>query len=228
MATFADAVTNQQSDIANQPVVPVTPSASAKATYDPSTSTAENLEQLTQEGGSYLSVAKQQGESAARRRGLGNTTLAGQAAMGSAIQAAAPIAESDAAKEQQKLLQDKEFAQEKELQEGQFLQQKELQKMQDEQAKRLAQMGIDQEQWKLGATVSSNLQGQYASSLDEILNQYAISVNQIETAQDISTADKNAMIQNSVERRNADMNFLKNMYSAMPGFNTDWGVFPSA
>lgn len=175
---------NQQSDIANQPVVPVDSNANTTIDYDPSTSTAENLNQLTQEGGSYLSIAKQQGESAARRRGLGNTTLAGQAAMGSAIQAAAPIAESDAAKEQAK--------------------------------------------WQLGATVSSNLQGQYASSLDDILNQYAISVNQIETAQDISTDEKDKMIQNSVDRRNADMKFLKNMYNAMPGFNTDWGLFPSS
>ncbi len=174
----------QQSNIANQPVVPVASDSNATIDYNPSTSTAENLNQLTQEGGSYLSIAKQQGESAARRRGLGNTTLAGQAAMGSAIQAAAPIAESDAAKEQAK--------------------------------------------WTLGATVSSNLQGQYASSLDDILNQYAISVNQIETAQNIPTAEKDKMIQNSIARRDADMNFLKNMYTAMPGFNTDWGLFPSA
>lgn len=182
--SFADAVTDQQSSIANQPVVPVEQSTQPAFEYKPSTSTAENLQQLTQEGGAYLTQAKQQGEAAARRRGMGNTTMAGQAAMGSAIQAAMPIAESDAAKEQAK--------------------------------------------WQLGATVSSNLQGQYATALDEIMNQYAISVNQIETAQNISTAEKNAMIQNSIARRNADMQFLKNMYKAMPGFNTDWGLFPSA
>lgn len=174
----------QQSSIANQAVVPPTQKTDPKFEYKPTTSTAENLQQLTKEGGAYLTQAQQQGQAQAARRGLGNTTLAGQAAAGEAIRAAAPIAQADAQSEMQK--------------------------------------------WQLGATVSNNLKGQYASAQQQLLNQYAISINQIETAQDISTADKNAMIQNTINRRNADLQFLQNLYNSTPGFNTDWGLFPKA
>ncbi len=148
------------------------------------TTVSGNLDNILEEGGAYLTQAKQQGLQQAASRGLGNSSIAGQAAQGEAIRASLPIAQQDAANNLSK--------------------------------------------WTLGATVSSNLQGQYSSSLDDILNQYAISVNQIETAQNIPTAEKDQMIQNSIARRDADMNFLKNMYTAMPGFNTDWGLFPSA
>ncbi len=159
------------------------------------TTVSGNLDNILQEGGAYLTQAKQQGLQQAASRGLGNSSIAGQAAQGEAIRASLPIAQQDAANELTKWSQ-KEAS--------------------------------DLSKWTLGATVSSNLQGQYSSSLDDILNQYAISVNQIETAQDISTKDKNSMIENSIARRDADMNFLKNMYTAMPGFNTDWGLFPSS
>lgn len=154
------------------------------APSDLDTSVSGNLQELLQEGGSYLTQARQQGTQQAASRGLGNSSIAGQAAQGEAIRSSLPIAQQDAA--------------------------------------------TDLSKWTLGATVSSNLQGQYSSSLDDILNQYAISVNQIETAQNISTADKDQMIENSIARRDADLAFLQNMYNAMPGFNTDWGLFPSA
>lgn len=180
----AQQANTQQQSIANQPVVPAEQKTAPAFEYKPTTSTAENLQQLTREGGAYLTQAQQQGQAQAARRGLGNTTLAGQAAAGEAIRAAAPIAQADAQKEQQK--------------------------------------------WQLGATVSNNLRGQYTTAQQQLLNQYAISINQIETAQDISTADKNKMIQNTIKRRDADLNFLQNLYKNTPGFNTDWNLFPKA
>ena len=118
----------------------------------------------------------------AARRGLANTTLAGQAAEGEAIRAAAPLAQQ----ESQQQFQERQTA----------------------------------------LTTSANLQGQYATQAQGLLNQYAISINEIETAQNIPTATKNSLIANEVKRRDADLGFLRKMYSALPTWQTNWNTLP--
>ena len=178
------AQTTARAPVAGQPVVPASPQTQAQASsnYTPSTSVSGNLQGLLQEGGSYLTQARQQGQAQAARRGLANTTLAGQAAQGEAIRAAAPLAQQEAQQQQ--------------------------------------------ERQNLALTTSANLQGQYAQSTQNLLNQYAISINEIETAQDISTADKNQLIQNEINRRNTDLSFLRQLYSAMPTWQPNWTTLP--
>lgn len=178
-----------------------TSQAPERKPYEAADITSQNVQGLVDEGGAYLTQMKQQGEAAARRRGLGNTSIAGQAAMGEAIRGAASLGQADA----QAIQQREQLAQQQQQHED----------------------TIKQQQYELTATISSNLQGQYASALDEIMNQSAISINEIETSPDIKTADKNAMITNSVNRRNSDLNFLKSLYNSMPQFNMNWSMFPT-
>ncbi len=192
----------QQMAVANQAVVPQgQPVMSAQQqmqsqaqAQSPTSSVAGNLNNLLQQNSAYLTQARQSGQNQAARRGLANSTLAGQAAEGQAIQAALPIAQQEAEQEQQRQLQQAQ----QEFQERQT-----------------------------GLTTSANLQGQYTTQAQGLLNQYAISINEIETAQDITTADKNKLIQNTIKRRDADLKFLQQMYSALPTWQTDWTKLPS-
>lgn len=83
------------------------------------------------------------------------------------------------------------------------------------------------ERGQTALTTSANLQGQYAQAAQGLLNQYAISINEIETAQDIPTADKNQLIANEISRRDADLAFTRQMYSALPTWQTNWTSLPS-
>lgn len=86
------------------------------------------------------------------------------------------------------------------------------------------QRGFQREQTAL--TTSANLQGQYVQQTQGLLNQYAISINEIETAQNIPTNEKNTMIRNEIARRDADLKFLRNMFNALPTWQPNWTTLP--
>lgn len=163
-----------------------TPAPVAAPTSTPSAgipSAEKSLTNMLSSDSSYLQQARQQGTQAAADRGLMNTSLAGQASEGAAIQAAAPIAAQDAAAEQ---------------------------------AER-----------QLGLSTSANLQGQYTQGVQQIMDNAAISINEIETSQNIPTAEKDAMIANTIARRDADMKFMTEFYNAMPVYQPNWTTLPS-
>ena len=155
---------------------------------------SERLADITQEGGAYLTQARQRGLQQAAGRGLSDSSIAAQASQGEAIRAALPIAEREA--------------------QTQF---------EADQAERQRQF----QERQTGLTTSANLQGQYATQAQGLLNQYAISINEIETAQNIPTATKNALIANEIKRRDADLGFLRQMYSALPTWQTNWNTLPT-
>ncbi len=320
----------------------------------PTSDPGQALQNLLQEGGAYLTQARQQASRAAAGRGLANTSLAAQAAQGAAIQAGLPIAQQQATQtyqsgerekdrtftsgqteqerqfvadqaekdrqfttgertgtqefeteqqriareaaeaeaerqrqfttgertgtqeyetEQQRIAREtaleeaerqrqfttgereqtqkftgtqQEIARQFQEQENQRLRDfnsdeaKQERKFQADETARTRDFGADQarvdrqfqedrdalarqfEQQQLGQRTAANLQGQYTQATQGILNQYAISINEIETAQDISTADKNALIAAEIQRRDADMAFTRQMYSAMPTWQANW------
>ena len=83
------------------------------------------------------------------------------------------------------------------------------------------------QQWNMEKTVQANLQGAYADSINQMLNNAMINVSEIETAEGLEQSAKDKMIKNTIERRDADMAFLKTMYSAMPTWSNNWSSFPS-
>lgn len=74
----------------------------------------------------------------------------------------------------------------------------------------------------LAKTTAANTQGAYLDSINEITNNAMVSINEIETAEGITQADKDKMIANTISRRNADLAWTKNLYSNMPTWDFSW------
>lgn len=83
------------------------------------------------------------------------------------------------------------------------------------------------QQWNTEKTVQANLQGAYVDSVNQSMHNAMINVSNIETTQGLKQAEKDKMIKATLERRDADMAFLKTMYSAMPTWANNWSSFPS-
>lgn len=83
------------------------------------------------------------------------------------------------------------------------------------------------QQWNTEKTVQANLQGAYVDSVNQSMHNAMINVSNIETSEGLSQTEKDKMIKNTIERRDADMAFLKTMYSAMPTWSNNWSSFPS-
>ncbi len=122
------AVNTKPKTIANQPVVSKQGDTQAQKGISASTSVSSNLNQLLDSGGSYLTQARQQGQSQAARRGLGGSSIAAQAAQGAAIGAAAPIAQQEAQIKESQRAQSAEISSRKQIAELNIEAQKELQK----------------------------------------------------------------------------------------------------
>ena len=83
------------------------------------------------------------------------------------------------------------------------------------------------QQQQFAQTVTANTQGQYMTATQDILNQALISINEIETATGIKQEEKNAMIANTIKRRDADLAFMQEYYSQMPTWSGNWVNFPT-
>ncbi len=81
-------------------------------------------------------------------------------------------------------------------------------------------------QQQFAQSVTANTQGQYMTASDNIVNQAVISINEIETAQNISQAEKDKMIANTIKRRDEDLKFMKSYYEMMPTWSGNWVNFP--
>ena len=86
---------------------------------------------------------------------------------------------------------------------------------------------------QLAKTTSANLQGKYVDAVDEITKNAAVSINEIEIAEGITPDDKTQMINDTIERRDLDLEFAKDLYTAMPTWDFGWidyldGAMPDA
>lgn len=74
----------------------------------------------------------------------------------------------------------------------------------------------------LAMTTSANTQGEYLGAIDTIIKEAMVSVNEIETTEGITAEDKTTMINNTIARRDADLAFMKSLYSNMPTWDFSW------
>ena len=70
--------------------------------------------------------------------------------------------------------------------------------------------------------VTANTHGAYLSSINKIITNTMDSVNEIEISKDISQANKNAMVKNTVYRRDADLSWTRQLFSKMPTWDMNW------
>ena len=75
-------------------------------------------------------------------------------------------------------------------------------------------------------SVQANIQGAYLDSMNKVMNNAMINVSEIETASGIDQGQKDKMIEATIKRRDADLSFLKDMYSNMPTWANNWTSFP--
>lgn len=71
-------------------------------------------------------------------------------------------------------------------------------------------------------TTTANLQGKYLDAIDFIKTEAQKSINEIEIAEGITPEEKTKMIQNTIDRRNADLTFTSDLYTLMPGWDYNW------
>ncbi|MCF1437219.1 MAG: hypothetical protein LPD71_00180 [Shewanella sp.] len=84
---------------------------------------------------------------------------------------------------------------------------------------------LAQQQFAQGVT--ANTHGKYMMATQDIVTQANISINEIETATNISQGEKDKMIANTIKRRDADLAFMKEYYSMMPTWSGSWVNFPT-
>lgn len=86
----------------------------------------------------------------------------------------------------------------------------------------MTKLGTDESIRKGAYDVTANTQGAYLAGIDKITNNAMVSINEIETAEGITQAEKNAMIANTTSRRDADLAWTRNLYSNMPTWDMSW------
>lgn len=91
----------------------------------------------------------------------------------------------------------------------------------------MTRLGTDEAIRKGAYDVTANTQGAYLSGIDKITNNAMISINEIETAEGITQAEKDKMIANTTARRDADLAWTRNLYSNMPTWDMGWIDFDS-
>lgn len=141
---------------------------------DPSKTTSGLISQVMNNNGELMRIASQEGINAANRRGMGNSSIAAQASMRSMIDAALPIAQSDAGIYQNQASNNQaamnsaaQAANSMAASDLSMRQQQELNRMQQELGKT-----------NLGETAISNLVGSYSDGVREILGNPAYTTDQ--------------------------------------------------
>lgn len=180
------------------------------------------LDNLISQNNPLMQKAAAKGMQYANKRGLINSSMGAGAAQSAMMDYAMPIAQTDAATE------------------NQFASQKygaDLAKNMNQQGQTFGMQNMAAQDYyntqNLARSTSANLQGKYTSAVDEITNNAMVSINEIEVAEGITQAEKDKMIQNTINRRDADLSWSRLLYSNMPTWDFGWvdtldGAMPNA
>lgn len=220
------------------------------AVVDQDTDTVEGrLAGLLDKGSPLMQRAETKAMQKANQRGLMNSSMAVGAAQNAVIDAALPIATTDAGfMNQQRLTNQqaentsRQFNTQQQnafdsAEQAQNYQQQNMQ-LESELNQLLKQQGYQQQvalaeledQFKRGqldATVYANTKGEYLSSMMDLVKNSAINISEIQKANNIKQADKNAMVQQQIQMRDADIRFLQQMYASTPVWNQNWSKYAS-
>lgn len=165
------------------------------------------LDTLLQEQNPLMQRAYYKGLDLANSRGLLNSSMASEAAMAAMMDAALPVAQQDAQTYYNQGTINQAAMNDFNLSERQ---------MQHDMSM------ADREDETLGKTTSANLQGRYVDAIQDIIDNAAVSINEIETTAGMTQEEKDSMIQNTIARRDADLAFTRQLYSNMPTWDFSW------
>lgn len=191
-------------------------------TIDKKQTVSGQMDDLLKSDSPYMQQAATAGQQFANKRGLLNSTMGAQASQNASIQAAMPIASQDAqthnafaGQQYGTQLQGSLNQQQQGFQQSNMQLSDTLQRGQNQQQHQFSQQA-------LGQSTTANTQGKYLDALDQITNNAMVSINEIETAEGITQAEKDKMIANTIQRRDADLSWTRNVYSNMPTWDFSW------
>ena len=88
--------------------------------------------------------------------------------------------------------------------------------------------GARQDLNKLGATSAANAWGVMANNSTDIVAQGMEGIANIQSNPDIKPEDKSKMIEQITQMRDTDIQFQQDLYSSLPDYLGDTGLFPNA
>lgn len=181
---------------------------------DPTKTTQGLVSQVMNTEGELMRIASQRGENLASRRGMGNSSIAAQASMGAMIDAALPIAQSDASIYQQQASQNQQAMNAAAGASNDF-QSSDLKMRQEEELTKLRDA--------LGKT---SITSEYQS---KFISQYSDTVNAILGNNEYTTPQKNEYIAKAWEQLQISMQLQEavsgvNIGQYKPGETTGGGI----
>lgn len=197
---------------------------------NPATDTMQGqLNTLLQNQNPLMQRAYYQGLDMANSRGLLNSSMASEAAQAAMMDVALPIAQNDAGTYYDQGTRNQGFQNQFNLNDRQYLQTAE----QAELNRALEREKMQNSNSTLAQSTTANTQGKYLDAINQITNNAMVSINEIETMQGMTTEEKDAMIANTIKRRDADLAWTRQLYSNMPTWDFSWfdiqpGTMPSA
>lgn len=205
---------------------------------------------LLDKGGDYMKRAETKGLQMANSRGLLNTDMAVSAAHGAAIDAALPIAQQDAQTYNSQSLTNQAASNQANQVNTQNQQQVNLSNQQADNRANEFNASMNFDQWnatkdrehqeflarfdqagsmqQMSAEASANLKGEYVRSWDKARQDASIAIEKIQMNPDITPEDKQAMITQQINLRNADMAAMQAVFSSLPQWQQDWAEYAGA
>lgn len=203
---------------------------------DAKSTVAGQMTGLLDKNSDYMKRAETKGLQLANSRGLLNTDFAVSAAHGAAMDAALPIAQQDAQTYNNQSLTNQNFANQSNQLNAQAKNRAsefnasmgfdqwnaERGREQQEFLTRLEQSGRMQQ---MSAEASANLKGEVLDTWNKIRQDAIISMDEIQMNPSISADDKQKMIDNVLAIRDADIEAMTSIVTAMPQWQQDWAEF---
>jgi len=88
----------------------------------------------------------------------------------------------------------------------------------------LSKQQFGQEQDMVDTKAYANMRGQYADSFTSMINEANINISEIQSNADIPAAEKQKMIDQQIEMRDADLEAMKTLFENMPMWEQNWNA----
>lgn len=192
---------------------------------DEDDSTASKLTGLLDQNSDYIKQARRQGEAAAAKRGLLNSSIAAGSGQASAIAAALPIASQDASTAAQKNLTQANYDVQTKLNTQTGQQAQDLATLNNQAELERQRQNLEVQQKMQADTIASNeknaalssettLQAAKINSSDQMTSAYLTALSNLGQNKDLSAADRNAYIA-EMQRVTGQTQALRNALSSV-------------
>jgi hypothetical protein len=86
----------------------------------------------------------------------------------------------------------------------------------------MADQNLRQEQELIGTKAFANMRGQYLDSHTSVVNEANINISEIQSNADIPASEKQKMITQQIDMRNADLEAMQLLFQNTPMWEQNW------